>query len=594
MIELYRKNNLIIPYAKLPINTGNIRGERNGYHNLSFTVLNRYLKEHQIKIDHNTIFKVGNLYYAQASGGSNDSKLIASNFTAELLQIQVMMFRYIEEITLIGTTLSSALAAILEGTMFTVGACEGIGTFDFQVTNTNAQQALAELIKQTGTEVKYEGLSISLKNNQYNVPTTLKKGIDFTTLDENTDTSDVITKVHFKNRKGDITGTVTSEHASKYNFERETYQEFEGDTLEAVTAKAKEYLATADKPRVSLSVAIPKIKGLSLELCQVVRLHNTLLNQEVDYKVVGYSKSLTKEDDTYQLGERKKDFADIQEIVTQEVQSVAPDIIVEVVEKEVFSAKTAHILNAWVRDLNVEYLETNFEALDARKPPPFDNVRNFIRIEDEKIHYITQTLSTTEFEDYKNKDGYQIYYTAINDNPQAYRYFTLTDPTSIYSDLTLEQVDAFKVKVRKVLSESVKASFEFGDTDQNTPYPKMVWGTGTDSSGTTDNGKGFIFKGLDGLVLRYVTSTGKTHEIKLGEKGIEGLPQGGAVGGEVPSCALTALIFFEDGILAEFGSLKKKWWLLEGADGTLSAFYDLDTGKSIQVYWAPDMSIWEV
>ena len=173
-----------------------------------------------------------------------------------------------------------------------------------------------------------------------------------------------------------ISGTITSKNASVYNFIRDAYKDFQAETLEDLTVLATDYLQTVDSPRVSLSISIPKSKNLDLQLCQLVRIHNTVLNKQVDYKVVTYTKSLTTGEDTYQLGERKRDFADIQEVITQEVQNVAPDIIVEVIEKEVISAKTAHILNAWVRDLNVEYLETNFDALDIRKPAPLENIRN--------------------------------------------------------------------------------------------------------------------------------------------------------------------------------------------------------------------------
>ncbi len=595
MIALYRKENLDTPYAMLPINSGSISGERNGYHSLSFSVLNRYLQERCIAIDHNTLFKVGSLYYAHTQGGHTDTQLITTSYQAELLQTQVLMFKYVQNITLEGTTLQQALTAILEDTLFIVGPCDSLTAFNFQVTNTNAQQALVALMQQTGTEVVYDGLSVSLKQNHYVAPLVLKKGLDFKSLDEQTDVSDVITKLYFSNSKGDLTGEITSEYVSLYDFEREAYQTFEGDTLESLTEQAIDYLQTVDKPRVSLSISIPKVKGLSLELCQVVRLHHTLLNQDLDYKVVGYTRSLTKDDDTYELGERKKDFADIQEIVSQEVANVAPDMIVEVIEKEVISAKTAHILNAWVRDLNVEYLETNFDALDTRKTPPIDYKRNCIRIQDERIYYITQGLSTTEVQDYMNKDGCQIYYTAIDEHPQAYNYFTLTDPRSIYPDLSDEQVEGFKVKIRKIESESIKASFEFGETGEDVIYPMMVWGVGTDTSGTTDNGKGFIFKGLDGLVLRYVTSGGDKHEIKLGENGIEGLPTMDLSDIEIPGMPVSEIAFYQDGIRAKYGETIKKWGIGKDDEGRIIWFYDLDTRIPVDVIHkeTEELPLWE-
>ncbi|HHX63225.1 MAG TPA: hypothetical protein GX707_21310 [Epulopiscium sp.] len=64
MIELYRLTNLGIPYAKVPITSGSIRAERNGYHSLSFSILHQYLKDNNIVLGHNTIFKVDGLFYA--------------------------------------------------------------------------------------------------------------------------------------------------------------------------------------------------------------------------------------------------------------------------------------------------------------------------------------------------------------------------------------------------------------------------------------------------------------------------------------------------------------------------------------------------
>lgn len=587
MIALYHLEDLSKPYATVPINKGNIQGERNGYYSLSFSILNSYLKERSITIDHNTIFKVGELYYTGTSCGSNDAKQIYRHLTTELLQTQVLVFKFIKTLKLTQTSLHEVLREILEGTPFQTGDCDDVGRFDFEVT----KQALAQLLKQTNTEIRYQGLSLSIKVNQGDtVAIKLKKGHDFTTLDESTDVSDVITKLYFSNSKGDLSGEISSQYAAQYNFIREGYQQFEADTLEKLTTLAENYLQTVDKPRASITLSIPKIKKLSLELCQTVRVYNTLLNTEIDYKVISYNKSLTNEDDTYQLGERKKDFADIQDIITEEVQNVAPDIIIEVIEKEVISAKTAHILNAWIRDLNVEYLETNFDALDVRKTAPIGNIRNCIRIHDECIDYVTQELSPTEVMDYKNKDGEQIYYTAIKENPQAYQFFTLTMPTRIYPDLKPEQVEEFKVKVRKVLSEQVKASFKFDSTEGDTLYPSMVWGAGTDETGLTNNGKGFIFKDLDGLVLKYITSLGKAHEIKLGEKGIEGLPVFDLGGIDIPGIPVTGIDFFQDGVDIHYGTGHKTLIWTEDSQGRMTELWDIKSDIRIPITWSNEVT----
>lgn len=590
MIELYRLESLNASYSKVPINGGSISGERNGYHGLSFSILSKYLKQHNIIIDHNTIFKADGLFYVSADISNSDTEKIELTINAELLQIQLLMFKWIDMLDLSSTTLSGALSQILSGTIFQVGTCDDVGTFSIKVEKNNAQYALSELIKQTDTEVVYDGLTISLRNSNWqDNPTSLKKGHDFTTLSENTDVSDVITRLFFKSTSRELSGVIDSPYASKYSFIREGYQEFEGDNIGILESKAAEYLSTVDKPRCSISISIPKVRKISLFLGQTVTIHNTLLNEEVIYKVVGYNKSLTKESDTYQLGERKKDFTDIQQIVSQEVQEIAPEVIVEVFHKEVISANTAHLLNVWIRDLNVEFLETNFDALDIRKPAPEGNVRNCIRIKEEEIEFITQSLSDTEAMDYKNKDGDQIYYTAINSQPDAYKYFTITSPTSIYPSLTAEQIEAFKVKVRKVLTESIKASFKFGTVNGTTQFPLMVWGAGTDSSGSTDKGKGFIYKELDGLILRYVTSTGLTHQIKLGENGIEGIPTGEIIdiGGliELPGDALTKASFYSNGMLLEHGTIKTGFsWTTDGA-GKIISLKNQKTNVTVPISW---------
>lgn len=603
MIELYTINNLRTPYGVIPIISGSISAERNGYYQLSFSILNRYLKENQIVINQNTIFKVDGLFYVCTDVGNTDSEKIELTFNAELLQTQILMFSYIDELKIEGTSSREVLSRILGPTILEVGICDDLTSFDLDMSKTNAQAVLSQVLEITKGEVSYNGLKVNIRNSNWQENyRTLIKGRDFTTLDESTDISDVITRLHYKSVRGEISGTVDSPNMNKYGFVREGYQEFDSDDEGVLMAVASEYLSTIDTPACSISISIPKIKKLSLELCETVQIHNTLLDEDLTYKVVGYNKSLTKADDTYQLGQRKKDFTDIeqimdeqtQEIVQDVVQNVVQDVIVEVVEQEVISANTAHILNAWIRDLNVELLETNFDALDVRKDYPQDGLRNFIRIKEEQIEFVTQFLSESETQDYVNKDGDQIYYTAIDEHPQAYKYFTITSPISIYQNLTKEQVDKFKVKIRKVLSESIKATFAFGLIG-DTQYPWMRWGVGTDMPGKSDNGKGFIYKELDGLVLKYITSKGVIHQIKLGENGIEGLEAVGKtivqninMGGliEIPGQALTKADFTESGLNVEYGETKISFTWTKDSEGRITSLYNSQTGLTVPVSWS--------
>lgn len=599
MIELYTLKDLVIPYAKIPIVSGSTSAERNGYYKLTFSILSRYLKENQIVINQNTIFKIDGLFYVCTDTGNNDGIRVELTFNAELLQTQVLMFNFIESLSYESTTAVEILSSLLAGTILELGECDDFGTFEFKVEKNNAQYALSQLLEKTKGEISYEGLKVHLKTSIWQGDSrTLVKGRDFTTLSESTDVSDVITRLYYKSSSGEVSGVADSPNIDKYSFVREGYKEFEGDDAALLSVLASGYLSTVDTPSCSISISIPRIRKLSLALCETVKLYNTLLNEDLIYKVVGYTKSLTGADDTYQLGERKKDFTDIEQMINDQaqevVQEVVQNVIVEVIEQEVISANTAHILNAWIRDLNVEFLETNFEALDVRKPYPEGGIHNFIRIKEEQIDFVTQTLSNTETQDYLNKDGDQIYYTAIDEHSQAYKFFTITSPTSIYQDLTGEQVNKFKVKVRKVLSESIKASFSFGLIG-DTQYPLMRWGVGTDASGVSDKGKGFIYKELDGLVLKYITSTGTTHQIKLGENGIEGLPAGGEtiiqninMGGliNIPGKALTKASFSSTGLTVEHGETTTTFTWTKDAQGRIKTLYNSQTGLTVPVSWS--------
>ena len=65
-------------------------------------------------------------------------------------------------------------------------------------------------------------------------------------------------------------------------------------------------------------------------------------------------------------------------------------------------------------------------------------------------------------------------------------------------------------------TEYVKMSLLFEDDGTNY-IPKLILGTGT---GSGDNGKGFIYKGTDGLYIEYLHSTtGESRIIKLTDDG---------------------------------------------------------------------------
>lgn len=260
-------------------------------------------------------------------------------------------------------------------------------------------------------------------------------------------------------------------------------------------------------------------------------------------------------DGTTRADERWTDyFGNIHEEIEEAKRKTSINSIVEVTKETVITAETAHILNAWIKNLYVDYLETNFSAIDPRLTAPTNSTRDYIRVKDLNMDFITQELSDSETEELmipnpSNLDELiNVYYTAIGDHPDAYKYFTITRPKNIYPELTDEEENAFKVMVRKRGSSGTKMKICFDEitlsNGTKTIAPVMIWGAG---DGTTGNkhpeieneercARGFIYKDQDGLKIQYFKSnTGELREVKLSDEGVVITPpiteEGGGTGG---------------------------------------------------------------
>lgn len=264
--------------------------------------------------------------------------------------------------------------------------------------------------------------------------------------------------------------------------------------------------------KVNYRVEVDTLNMQELETISVndtLRIVDTELGLDDRRKVVRTEYSpILKKNISVEIGDIVEDtfVDDIIDLVEENIE-LPDNVITEVVHEQVINVETAHILNAWIKNLFVEYLETN---MDARLNPQ-QVVRDYIRIENEKYEMIHQALDSTQDEYLMIPDPngsgtmIHVYYTAIGDHPDACRYFTITNPKLVHKDLTDAQVDAFKVTVRKSASEIVKYVHEFTKIKMadgtETDAPLMLFGAGTDANGQTTRGKGFIYKEQRGLVV---------------------------------------------------------------------------------------------
>lgn len=207
--------------------------------------------------------------------------------------------------------------------------------------------------------------------------------------------------------------------------------------------------------------------------------------------------------------------------------------IVNVTQQQVINVETAHILNAWIKNLFVDYLETNQFGKDVRNPF-VGTERNYVSIKDQHMKFISQDLDLDHIE-YMTVDNpnslipgtVYVYYTAIGTHPDAYKYFTITPPSSIHKEILPNSVEeqAFRVQVFKKINELVKLEIKFKDDGSNDPI--MVWGTGTNPANpNSTESRGYIEKFNDslaynsGMDMYYFNQINELRRIRLSNRGI--------------------------------------------------------------------------
>ncbi|MDR3091431.1 MAG: hypothetical protein LBU36_04420 [Clostridiales bacterium] len=258
-----------------------------------------------------------------------------------------------------------------------------------------------------------------------------------------------------------------------------------------------------------------------------------------------------------------------QQVINEIRQDMSLEIhnaAMEVFKTETLSAETAQINAAWIRELYVQWLETNFEAIDPRRPYPAGGKRPFIRVHNQNIEHFISDVSEEEVEDFKLPSGQQVYYTSI-EAEEAFKYFTVTDPVKWnaefrsvteenapeYSYLgahyeSLAQLreayrENFRVKARKQTNMIPRKTQGFNMNGLNEPWD--VWGRGDEAG----NGCGYQYKDLDGFNLIYTS------------RGAAEIPPGFEIG----------LKLRDDGVYTR--SLPEEGWVKLGAGGAANIVF---------------------
>ena len=331
----------------------------------------------------------------------------------------------------------------------------------------------------------------------------------------NIDTTDLITRVYAFGKNGlDISSLgynniyLDSPNQYLYGIKEKILEYSNIDDVEMLLAKAswqfdEKNQNRIDKPAVSINFECIE-NGEDIHLGQKVILDVAELKETLDnsYRIVKISwYPFGEKMANISIGQVKKDLfyyfkkfntADVN-IVTNVVNNISNNnefkgTIVEVTKENILAADMIEASAVFHKDIFTEHIETNrisykcipnivgqqgqlkwengeqtYTCLNSSK------IRGYIKIEGISMKFIESHL--IESASYTNIptsdveplliDGKPVYYTSINNEKNAYEYFTFVSPSEKYPNLSEDVKKMFQVMVRKVDKELIKLEHKF-------------------------------------------------------------------------------------------------------------------------------------
>jgi hypothetical protein len=514
----------------------------NEVYELNFTLPAQYVRKENLAIKYNNLFVAEKQYFTPVSIPVTDAEIGEYNIVCRDLWSEVMYGLIRDNLAFTNESLFTVFEQLTEGTPFLVMYVDS----DYSVVSGNYMFengiAIIEDVKSKygGFDVEIDGLFVSvyLDRRKYQPgggAYQLVKGKNCAVINIEEDKENVITSIKYQftedieadGKEGAASYVLESEYSNLFPVKQELYVEVPEKNDLAVQRYVGDVLDINKLPTLSYNLNLSvKIHG-KLNLYDMVKIKYDALGVDVELKVISVTRQLMeKTSDSIMIGTKQKTILEYFSDIAQEAETVSDveknivnnienvinnsetvfNMIEEVTVNNVLVANNAMIMNCWIKNLKVEELETNFDALDLRLPAPTGGMRNYIHIQLQNITLYTAQLSE-EGENYYEK-GKQIYWTAIETAEQAYLFFTTTDPISVYpnkdelKDMTEEEIEAirekFRVKIRRTLSLTARAGFGFDETDEfKVP---LLWLGGGDEN---QNGRSWITKKGDGIYITY-------------------------------------------------------------------------------------------
>lgn len=208
-----------------------------------------------------------------------------------------------------------------------------------------------------------------------------------------------------------------------------------------------------------------------------------------------------------------------------ESEDVSPIQIGRLFETDAIQARVIKTSSFFTEAGFIQKLLTNAMSRSVRSnAKPGDQV-DYILIEGWEIGFYTAILGaeTEQFTFTTQIAGVPTtheYWYQVIEGDLAYIPITDIHPKEFYPDISDSDVEKFKFMVYKPASLSKKMSIEFAEDEVGALTPTMIFGAGTDPTGQTHNGKGFIYKNSNGFYHIYQQSNGNTVGIVMDETGV--------------------------------------------------------------------------
>ena len=202
----------------------------------------------------------------------------------------------------------------------------------------------------------------------------------------------------------------------------------------------------------------------------------------------------------------------ISKMAIYESDDIKVTSIAKVLKEETIAADLIQVTSVFTDALFTQILQTNAMSRSARIAKPGDVVDYFMA-EGINLGCYSTTLGN-EQEQFKittttagiQTDHY--YWYAIIDGEDAYKYLTTIDPREKYKDISDSDRDAFRYMVLKPTTTSKKFAITFALDENGHMTPTLDFGVGSDPTGTTNRGKGQIYKNSNGFYQIYWPSDG--------------------------------------------------------------------------------------